>query len=170
MMRRKGLVLVTLLLILAVALAARVVWTDFGLPYIHHWDEPNIANRALQILKTGDFHLEAGGTLETPLFDVPPGSYAFFWVAKSEAEGGELPHLQATVVRKEGGSLVPIGEGRYRSRRHPRRPRLDFSLEEPTPVALRLEVIDSTAAGWIRVRDIQLRPLAEPLTPDSARR
>lgn len=43
-----------LALILLLALAARGLQARFGLPYLHHWDEPAIAHRALEILETGD--------------------------------------------------------------------------------------------------------------------
>lgn len=44
-----------LLVILAVAFFFRVYGIDFGLPYIYHPDEPSIVNRALSMLRTGDF-------------------------------------------------------------------------------------------------------------------
>ena len=43
-------------LILAGALCLRMLWSNNGLPYLHHWDEPRIANRALRMLQTGDFN------------------------------------------------------------------------------------------------------------------
>ena len=42
--------------ILLGALALRLLEARRGLPYLHHWDEPFVANRALQILRTGDFN------------------------------------------------------------------------------------------------------------------
>jgi 4-amino-4-deoxy-L-arabinose transferase-like glycosyltransferase len=43
-------------LILAAALGLRMLWSHNGLPYLHHWDEPRIANNALRMLQTGDFN------------------------------------------------------------------------------------------------------------------
>lgn len=43
-------------IILAAALGLRMLWSHNGLPYLHHWDEPRIANKALRILQTGDFN------------------------------------------------------------------------------------------------------------------
>lgn len=47
---------VALGLILAGALGLRMLWSYNGLPYLHHWDEPRIANKALRMLQTGDFN------------------------------------------------------------------------------------------------------------------
>lgn len=33
-----------------------MLWSHNGLPYLHHWDEPRIANNALRMLQTGDFN------------------------------------------------------------------------------------------------------------------
>lgn len=49
-------VFVLLALILVFAFWVRSTSAEFGLPYQHHWDEPFIANSALEILKTGDFN------------------------------------------------------------------------------------------------------------------
>ena len=46
----------TLALILLAALGLRMLWSHNGLPYLHHWDEPRIANNALRMLQTGDFN------------------------------------------------------------------------------------------------------------------
>lgn len=43
-------------LILAAALGLRMLWSHNGLPYLHHWDEPRIANKALRMVQTGDFN------------------------------------------------------------------------------------------------------------------
>lgn len=42
--------------ILLLALSLRAEMAQRGLPYLHHWDEPFIANRALQILRSGDYN------------------------------------------------------------------------------------------------------------------
>ena len=47
---------VALVVILALALWVRWVRAPFGLPYLHHWDEPQIASTALQMMKSGDFN------------------------------------------------------------------------------------------------------------------
>jgi len=43
-------------LILLVAFTVRGMETRFGLPYLHHWDEPALGHRALGILETGDWN------------------------------------------------------------------------------------------------------------------
>jgi hypothetical protein len=48
--------LAVLALILVAALGLRMLWSHNGLPYLHHWDEPRIANNALRMLQTGDFN------------------------------------------------------------------------------------------------------------------
>lgn len=45
-----------LCIILLVALASRGLRTTAGLPYITHWDEPQIANASLRMMKTGDLN------------------------------------------------------------------------------------------------------------------
>lgn len=42
--------------ILLLAFSLRAETGKRGLPYLHHWDEPFIANRALQILRSGDYN------------------------------------------------------------------------------------------------------------------
>ncbi len=53
---RKALVAVALVLILGLAALLRILHTRSGLPYLHHWDEPQIASTALHMMKTGDFN------------------------------------------------------------------------------------------------------------------
>ena len=36
--------------------SVRFLGIGFGLPYLHHWDEPQAASTALRILKTGDYN------------------------------------------------------------------------------------------------------------------
>lgn len=42
--------------IVAIAFVARDVRSRQGLPYLHHWDEPFLVHRSLEILRTGDFN------------------------------------------------------------------------------------------------------------------
>ncbi len=51
--RLTNLVLCTILL---VAIAARALRSTADLPYITHWDEPQIANASLEMMKTGDLN------------------------------------------------------------------------------------------------------------------
>ena len=43
-------------IILLCAFFVRFLGINFGLPYLHYWDEPQAANPALRMLKTGDFN------------------------------------------------------------------------------------------------------------------
>jgi len=45
-----------LTLILIVAGGARLMRAGEGLPYLHNWDEPLVANRALRMMQTGDLN------------------------------------------------------------------------------------------------------------------
>ena len=54
-LRRRG-VVAALAVLLFAGLWARGQASREGLPYLHHWDEPFVANRALRILQTGDFN------------------------------------------------------------------------------------------------------------------
>ncbi|MCZ7652064.1 MAG: glycosyltransferase family 39 protein [Thermoanaerobaculia bacterium] len=54
-LRRRAVVSALAVLLLA-GLWARGQASREGLPYLHHWDEPFVANRALRILQTGDFN------------------------------------------------------------------------------------------------------------------
>ena len=45
-----------LLLILSAAFWVRVGGIWFGLPYAHHWDEPNVIHNVFRMMKTADFH------------------------------------------------------------------------------------------------------------------
>ena len=45
-----------LLIILIYGSSVRFLGIKFGLPYLHNWDEPFGASKALKILKTGDFN------------------------------------------------------------------------------------------------------------------
>ena len=38
------------------AFAVRFLGINYGLPYLHHWDEPQIASTAITMLKTGDYN------------------------------------------------------------------------------------------------------------------
>jgi hypothetical protein len=49
-------VLLALGLIILLGFSLRLLEARRGLPYLHHWDEPFIANRALQIVRSGDFN------------------------------------------------------------------------------------------------------------------
>ncbi|MCP4661095.1 MAG: phospholipid carrier-dependent glycosyltransferase [bacterium] len=53
---RRTLVAVALVLILGLAALLRILHTRSGLPYLHHWDEPQIASTALHMMKTGDYN------------------------------------------------------------------------------------------------------------------
>lgn len=48
--------LILLTLILLVAFTLRALRCAEGLPYVHHWDEPQTASTALRIMQTGDFN------------------------------------------------------------------------------------------------------------------
>jgi hypothetical protein len=63
--RYKGLSAAIIFAILLFALLIRLFRTYSGLPYLYHWDEPQIASNALQMLKTGSFnpHFYSYGTL-----------------------------------------------------------------------------------------------------------
>jgi len=52
---RRLLVAALLFAIFVAALLPRALGTEFGLPYLHHWDEPISASAGLKMLKTGDF-------------------------------------------------------------------------------------------------------------------
>jgi 4-amino-4-deoxy-L-arabinose transferase-like glycosyltransferase len=45
-----------LLLILSAAILLRLAGCWFGLPYAHHWDEPNVMQNVFRMMKTHDFH------------------------------------------------------------------------------------------------------------------
>lgn len=45
-----------LLVILVVAISIRLLGIRYGLPYTFHTDEPTIVDRALRILRTGDYN------------------------------------------------------------------------------------------------------------------
>lgn len=87
---------VVLLVILVLAATVRLLPTRAGLPYLHYWDEPQIATTALHMMKTGDLnpHFFHYGSLtiyaqlgvdvlhffylmrdEPPPFPVVPGRY-----------------------------------------------------------------------------------------------
>lgn len=53
--RHRGVAFALAALLLA-GLWARGMASHAGLPYLHHWDEPFMANRALRILQTGDYN------------------------------------------------------------------------------------------------------------------
>ena len=53
---RRRAVALALAAVLLLGLAARWQASGWGLPYLSHWDEPFVANRALEILRTGDFN------------------------------------------------------------------------------------------------------------------
>jgi hypothetical protein len=57
--------ILVLISILLFALLVRIFRAHHGLPYLYHWDEPQIASNALQMLKTGSFnpHFFNYGTL-----------------------------------------------------------------------------------------------------------
>lgn len=42
--------------ILFIALAIRLMQAHEGLPYLHHWDEPQVAGTALQMMRSGDLN------------------------------------------------------------------------------------------------------------------
>lgn len=52
----RTLVAFALVLILGLAAILRILHTRAGLPYLHHWDEPQIASTALHMMKTGDYN------------------------------------------------------------------------------------------------------------------
>ena len=56
-MRKKSIfIIVLLLLILSAGFLVRLGGMWFGLPYAHHWDEPNVIHNVLRMIKTHDFH------------------------------------------------------------------------------------------------------------------
>lgn len=48
--------LIGLGVVLLLALGVRLLATGAGLPYLHHWDEPTLTHRALDMLRTGDLN------------------------------------------------------------------------------------------------------------------
>ena len=62
------------------AFVVRVAYAGRGLPYLHHWDEPEIAFNALNIIRTGDFnpYFFNYGSLTIYLNVVVDGLYRLF--------------------------------------------------------------------------------------------
>lgn len=54
--RKKPVTIASLTALLAVAFVLRLLPARRGLPYLHEWDEPQIASTALQMMKTGDLN------------------------------------------------------------------------------------------------------------------
>jgi len=53
---KKILIILLISIIIFYAFLVRFLSINFGLPYLWHWDEPQSASTALQMLKTGDFN------------------------------------------------------------------------------------------------------------------
>ncbi|HXI03076.1 MAG TPA: glycosyltransferase family 39 protein, partial [Candidatus Saccharimonadales bacterium] len=72
--------------ILAVALLARGLQAGEGLPYIHSWDEPLVAGRALVMMKTGNLNPDAFvyGTLPTYM-DLVTDVFHYLWLMSRPA-------------------------------------------------------------------------------------
>lgn len=47
---------VLLLILLLVGFFIRFSGTIFGLPYLHHWDEPAVTTTAIRIMQSGDYN------------------------------------------------------------------------------------------------------------------
>jgi 4-amino-4-deoxy-L-arabinose transferase-like glycosyltransferase len=54
--RKPFVVNICLFIILLLATSIRLLGIQYGLPYTFHTDEPTIVDRALRILRTGDYN------------------------------------------------------------------------------------------------------------------
>lgn len=99
-MGRKGWTACLLGLVLVAGLAARGLLVSSGLPYVTHWDEPDIANTALEMMKTGDLNprfFNYGSLLIYLNLGVDVAHY-FYLVGRSESTGQSLATLDELEV------------------------------------------------------------------------
>lgn len=95
MKRLRPWVRLALAAVLVLAFFARGLHTRMGLPYLHHWDEPAIGHKALDILRTGDYnpHFFQYPSLLIYLHAGVDVLHYFHLVSQPEDEAGALASL-----------------------------------------------------------------------------
>jgi len=91
--------------VLAAAWLARSWYARDGLPYLHHWDEPQLASTALNMLKTGDMNpgFFNYGSLMIYLELVVDVLHTFSLMGQEATAPGGLTGLDAIQTRYESG-------------------------------------------------------------------
>ncbi len=103
--RRSKRVLAVLGLVLVAALAARMMRSGEGLPYLHLWDEPDLASNAIRMMQKGDFnpHYFNYGSV-TIYMDLLVDVLHFYHVAgKPDGSPGSLAKLQDIKTKYDSG-------------------------------------------------------------------
>ncbi len=93
--------------IILYAFLVRFLRVKYGLPYIHHWEEPSIAGYALNMLKTGDFnpHRFIYPSFTIYYSFVVDILHYYYLMGKDVTDPGYLGSLDAIITPKGVGSL-----------------------------------------------------------------
>jgi len=87
------------------ALIIRLNRTSWGLPYLHHWDEPQVASVALNMMRTGDFnpHIFIYGSFYIYLNFVVDTLHYYYLMGKPETAESFLRNIGEIRTNRDTG-------------------------------------------------------------------
>lgn len=89
----RSLLSICLLLILLLAVGVRFLGIRYGLPYAYHTDEPTIVDRALRILRTGDYNPHFFNYPSLTIY-LQAVVYALYFMARVTEQTAHIVHIR----------------------------------------------------------------------------